>query len=71
MFVHTIVGGFARGGESNSSRKRYDRQVLLLDDAPSSPTPRVEKKLEFEIVFSVKDVTRIHPHGNGHMVITV
>jgi len=30
--LNTISGGFAGGGESNSSRKKYVRQVMFIND---------------------------------------
>ncbi|XP_024630533.1 uncharacterized protein [Medicago truncatula] len=62
--LHTISGGFAGGGESNHSRKRYACQVMLLGDNHASekiPT----------ISFSPEDFGQVIPHDDDPLVISL
>ncbi|XP_024626580.1 uncharacterized protein [Medicago truncatula] len=61
--LHTISGGFAGGGESGKSRKKYARQVMLLGDAHASekiPT----------ISFSQEDFGQVIPHDDDPLVVS-
>lgn len=62
----TISGGFTGRGESNTSRKKYVRQVRLLDNSVNQALAR-----EPNITFSTKDCEGIIPHDNDLMVVTL
>jgi hypothetical protein len=48
--LNTISGGFSGGGESNSSRKKYVRQVMLCQEYETPDSGR-----ELDISFTAKD----------------
>jgi len=64
--LNTISGGFARGGESNASRKNYARQIMLIDEGSHFFAERSP-----DIVFSAKDFEGVVPHDDDPMVITL
>jgi len=64
--INTIAVGFAGGGESSSSWKRYVRQVMFIDDNRNeTPTN------DLEILLMSKDHEGVPPHGDDPMVITI
>ena len=63
--VHTISGGFSRGGPTASQRKKYVRSVSsvakeFLDDS-----------WELDLVFTRADLRDVVPHDNDPVVISV
>jgi len=64
--LNTISGGFADGGESSPSRKKYIRQVMLCQEDNKQAAER-----EPEISFSSRDYQDIVPHDDDPMVITL
>lgn len=63
--LNTISGGFARGGESNTSRKRYVRQVMFIDHRA------INSEREQGITFTLDDYEGVVPHDNDPMVVTL
>ncbi|MCH90939.1 gag-pol polyprotein [Trifolium medium] len=65
--INTIAGGFSGGGESNSARKKYVRQVNQIAE--------MIRKISFpktpELTFSERDAEGIVPHDNDPLVIQV
>jgi hypothetical protein len=64
--LNTISGGFSRGGESSSSRKKYVRQVMLCQE--------YEKQVpehELDVSFTAKDYKDVIPHNDDPMVVTL
>ncbi|MCI58034.1 hypothetical protein A2U01_0079287, partial [Trifolium medium] len=65
--VNTIAGGFAGGGESRATRKRYLRKIIhetnLVEHVSFSSTP--------EISFSASDGDGVYPHDDDPLVIQV
>ena len=64
--LHTISGGFAGGGESSSSCKKYVRQVMLCQEDNNHALER-----EPDITFSPKDYQDIVSHDDDPTVITL
>jgi hypothetical protein len=64
--LNTISGGFAGGGESSSSRKKYVRQVMLCQEYETPASGR-----EPDISFTTKDFRDVIPHDDDPMVITL
>jgi len=67
--IHTlniISGGFAWGGESSSSRKKYIRHVMLCQEDNRQATER-----ESDVSFSPLDYQDVVPHDDDSMVITL
>jgi hypothetical protein len=64
--LNTISGGFAGGGESSTSRKKYVRQIMLLDDNAHRPL-----KQEPDITFTARDYQGVIPHDDDPMIITL
>jgi hypothetical protein len=64
--LNTISRYFAEGGESSTSRKKYVRQVMLLDDDAYKFTED-----EPDITFSTKDFKNVIPQDDDPMVITL
>lgn len=69
--LNTIIGGFIRGGETSSARRRYAPQILNIEDLLNIKGEGESKALEAAIAFFEKDVVGIHPYNDDHMVITV
>jgi hypothetical protein len=64
--LNTILGGFAGGGESSSSRKKYVRQVMLCQEYEET-----DQKHEPDVSFTSKDYRDIVPHDDDPMVVTL
>jgi len=64
--LNTISRGFAGGGESSSSRKKYVRQVMFINNNVN-PTAGQEKN----ITFLATDYEGVVPHDDDPMVITL
>jgi len=64
--LNTISGGFAGGGESSSSRKKYLRQVMLWQEYDKQVAEH-----EPNISFTPKDYQDVVPHDVDPMVITL
>lgn len=69
--LNTIINGLDGGGETSSSRKRYARQILSIEDLPKVNIKGELQAPKSMIAFSEKDATGIHPHNDDPMVITV
>ncbi|XP_024630733.1 uncharacterized protein [Medicago truncatula] len=63
--LNTISGGFAGGGESSASRKKYVRQVMFIDDRATN------SENEQDITFTSDDYEGVVPHDDDPMVITL
>jgi len=63
--LNTISGGFAGGGESSSSRKKYVRQGMLIDNNESI------LGREENITVSAADYEGVVPHDDNPMVVTL
>lgn len=63
--------GVLGGGESNSSSRRSTRQVLAVEGSTFIPKLNLGRESEPKIVLFDKDVTSIHPHIHGSMIMTV
>lgn len=48
--LNTIANGFARDGETSSTRKKHVRKVLNIEDLPNKPKEGEIKAPEVEIV---------------------
>jgi hypothetical protein len=65
--INTISGGFSGGGESNTDRKRYLRQVNHVTELMGEVSfPKIP-----ELSFSEKDSEGVVPHDNDPLVIQV
>lgn len=65
--INTISGGFARGGETSFSRKRYARSIMHISQNPIS-----KKKGKLIVIgFLKRDSEGVLAHENGLMVIKV
>jgi hypothetical protein len=64
--LNTISDGFAGGGKSSSSRKKYVRQVMLCQEYETPASGR-----ELDISFTTKDFRDVIPHDDDPMVITL
>ena len=61
---NTIAGGFARGGQTSSARKRYVRSVMT--------TAKIERSKKVpDIVFSSEDLKGVVPHENDPIVLSI
>lgn len=69
--VSTIVRGFAGGGSSNFSQRKYTRMVLTTNVISLGFSKWEQGELGINITFSSNDAVRILPHENDPMVITV
>ena len=65
--LNTIAGGFAGGGETSSTRKRYARTVWHVDQKVISES---DDNMD-AVTFSKKDAAGVLPHENDPMVIKV
>ncbi|XP_068503687.1 uncharacterized protein [Phaseolus vulgaris] len=63
--VHTISGGFSRGGPTSSQRKRYVRSVNSVAGEDS------DDPWETDLVFTKADLRDVVPHDNDPVVISV
>lgn len=63
--LNTIVEGFAGGGETNSTRKRYARTMMHVRKEPSSE----ERYNQTIITLSKKNAEGVLPHKDDLMVI--
>lgn len=68
---NTIVGGFAGGGSSKSTWKKYARHVLVTNLISHGFPRGVQGKTWVNITFSNKDSIMFNPHDNDPLVITV
>jgi len=63
--VHTISGGFSRGGPTASQWKKYVRSVsTVAEEFPNDPW-------ESDLVFTRADLRDVVPHDNDPVVISV
>lgn len=69
--LKTIAGGFIGGQETNSSRKRYARQILSVENLPQVNMEGELEASEAKTAFSEKYATDIHTHKDDTMVIVV
>jgi len=63
--VHTISGGFSKGGPVASQRKRYVRSVNSVAEEGS------DDPWESDLVFTKADLRDVVPHDNDPVVISV
>jgi len=56
--IHTISGGFSRGGCTSSQRKRYTRFVM------SVKAQVVDDVLDVDLAFTKVDLRDVIPHDN-------
>jgi len=63
--IHTISGGFSRGGCTASQRKRYTRSVMSLE------AQAVDDVLDDDLAFTKVDLRDVIPHNNDPVVISV
>lgn len=69
--LSTIVRGFVEGEETSFAYRRYEYQVITVEDLPTNPYMGGKETMEFDTIFFEKDVTIIHPHDNDPMLIIV
>jgi len=63
--IHTIVGGFSRGGCTTSQRKKYARAVMSVE------AQEADQALDVDLVFTRIDFRDVVPHDNNPVVISV
>ena len=63
--VHTIAGGFSRGGPTASQRKKYARGVNSIEERISG------NPWKSDLVFTKADLQDVVSHDNDPMVISV
>ncbi|XP_059436919.1 uncharacterized protein LOC132170010 [Corylus avellana] len=70
--IHTIIGGFVRGGESGRARKAYARQLGNSHEVYTIGKPmKQSRRTEMVIGFSDADYVGIsHPHTDA-LVVTI
>lgn len=68
---NTIAGGFAGGGNSNSSQRKYAMQMLATNVISLDFTWDAREKIGFNITFYEEDTIRVNPHNNDLMVISM
>ncbi|CAI8583186.1 unnamed protein product [Vicia faba] len=57
--------------ETSFSRRRYAPQILTINESSTYYNADESEALKFDITFSKKNATSIHPHNNNPMVITI
>ena len=62
--VHTIAGGFSRGGCTASQRRRYSRTVMSVE------AQRIDDAFNVDLVFTKADLEDVVPHDNDPVVIS-
>ncbi|XP_068503722.1 uncharacterized protein [Phaseolus vulgaris] len=63
--INTIYGGFSRGGCTASQRKKYVREVMVVEAGEPDQSP------EPNLFFTKADLQDVVPHDNDPMVISV
>lgn len=58
-------------GETNSTRRKYVRQILTIKGSPTNSDFGNMEALESKIAFFEKDTTRIQTHDNDPIIIIV
>lgn len=69
--ANTIVWGFAWGGDSSSSRRKYAWNVLTPNIIPIMFDAYSEKEPKHEITFYNRDIVDILLYNNEPMVFTM
>ena len=63
--INIIVGGFSGKGCTASQRKKYAREVMVVEVQEEDQTPDVD------LVFTKADRQDVIPHGNDPVVISL
>jgi len=63
--IHTITGGFSRGGCTASQRRRYARAVMSVE------VQRTDNAFDVNLVFTKADLQDVVSHDNEPVVILV
>jgi len=63
--INTISGGFSGGGCTASQRKKYAREVIVVEVQEAYQTPDVD------LVFTKADRQDVVPHDNDSVVISI
>jgi len=63
--IHTIAGGFSRGGCTTSQRKKYARAVMSIE------AQEADEAFDVDLVFTKADLRDVVPHDNDQVVISV
>lgn len=69
--INIIAGGFIGGGSSSFTRRKYVRQVFVVDVISPSFLRGVQGKTRVNITFFEEDVIGLDPHDNDPLVITM